>query len=194
MAQTGMVQDKNVKQGFKIFNRGMIMLWRLGLGWHLNAWPKVGGHIMVLQHTGRKSGLKRLTPVNYALVNGEIYCAAGFGPSSDWYRNICANPQVEIWLPDSWWGGLAEEVLDPQLRLPLLKQVMIASGAAAKAFGVDTDVLTDEQIEKATREYRLIRIRRTVARTGPGGPGELSWIWPIATLGCLFLLLFRRKR
>ena len=66
----------------------------------------LSGQIMVLTHTGRKSGLRRRTPVNYALVDGEVYCTAGFGQISDWYRNILANPQVEVWLPDGWWAGV----------------------------------------------------------------------------------------
>ena len=70
----------------------MLLMWRFGLGTWLNVWPSVIGQIMVLTHTGRKSGLKRHTPVNYALVEGEIYCTAGYGRGSDWYRNIEANP------------------------------------------------------------------------------------------------------
>ena len=181
------------RKGFKIFNRFMLLMWRLGMGPQVNAWPKVGGQILVINHIGRKSGQRRQTPANYALVNGEIYCVAGFGPISDWYRNIVANPQVEIWLPDGWWAGLAEEVLDPALRLPLLKKVLVASGLAAPAFGLDLKVLSDEELNRLTRDYRLIRIRRTVARTGPGGPGDLAWIWPLTTLILLLMLLFRRR-
>jgi hypothetical protein len=50
--------------------------------------------------------------VNYAIVDGEVYCTAGFGAVSDWYRNIRTNPEVEVWLPDGWWAGVAEEVTD----------------------------------------------------------------------------------
>ena len=186
--------EENLRQGFKQFNRFMMLMWRLGLGRWANAWPEVGGRIMVITHTGRKTGIKRQTPINYTIDDGEIYCTAGFGSKSDWYRNIMANPEVEIWLPDGWWAGVAEEVTDDQVRMPLLRQVLIDSGFAARAAGIDPVTQTNEELEAATADYRLIRMRRTKACTGPGGPGDLAWLWPLATLILLPLALFRRKR
>ncbi len=186
--------EQKLKRGFKIFNRFMLLAWRLGLGRWINAWPAVGGRIMVLTHTGRKSGKHRQTPVNYAVVNGEIYCVAGFGANADWYQNIVANPQVEVWLPDGWWAGLAEELHDPEHRLLLMRQVIKASGAAGPALGVDADQMSDEELDRVTKAYRLIRIRRTTARTGPGGPGDLDWVWPLSTFVLIAMLLFRRRR
>ena len=181
------------RKNFKIFNRFMLFMWKLGLGPYINAWPEVGGQIMVLNHVGRKTGKRCQTPLNYAEVNGEIYCAAGFGSTSDWYKNIIANPQVEIWLPNGWWAGIAEEVLDEKLRLPIMHKVLIASGAAAPVFGLPIKQMSAEQIAAATVHYSLVRIRRTTARTGPGGPGDLAGIWPLATLFLLWLLLTRRR-
>jgi deazaflavin-dependent oxidoreductase (nitroreductase family) len=188
------VMEEKVRQGFKYFNRFMLMMWRLGLGPWVNAWPEVGGRIMVITHTGRKSGLRRRTPVNYALVDGEIYCTAGFGPVSDWYRNIVAQPQVEVWLPDGWWAGVAEEITDTKLRAPLLRQVLIASGFAARAERIDPVAMTNDELSAATADYRLIRIRRTEARTGRNGPGDLAWVWPLATMILVPLVLLRRRR
>jgi deazaflavin-dependent oxidoreductase (nitroreductase family) len=186
--------EQELRQGFKYFNRFMLLMWRLGLGRWINAWPEVGGRIMVITHTGRKTGVRRRTPVNYTVANGDIYCTAGFGGISDWYRNIVADPQVEVWLPEGWWAGIAEEVLDDQLRLPLLRQVLIDSGFAARAAGLDPMAMSNSELEAATAKYRLIRIRRAAARTGRGGPGDLAWVWPLATFILLPLVLFRRKR
>jgi len=186
--------EEKLRQGFKYFNRFMLMMWRLGLGSWVNAWPEVGGRIMIITHTGRKSGLRRRTPVNYALVDGEIYCTAGFGYTSDWYRNILAQPQVEVWLPDGWWAGVAEEVTDTELRAPLLRQVLIASGFAAYASGLDPVTMTNDALSAATADYRLIHIRRTEACTGRNGPGDLAWVWPLATMILLPLVLLRRRR
>ena len=182
------------RQGFKYFNRFMLLMWRLGWGAWVNAWPDVGGRIMVITHTGRKSGIKRQSPVNYALVGGELYCTAGFGQISDWYRNIRANPNVEVWLPDGWWAGTAEEVTDPGARLLLMRQVLIGSGIVAPLMGVDPRQMSDDALDAATCDYRLIHIRRTAPRTGPGGPGDLAWVWPAATFVLLGMLLMRRKR
>jgi deazaflavin-dependent oxidoreductase (nitroreductase family) len=185
--------EKRLQQVFKRFNRGMLLIWRLGLGPWLNAWPDVGGRILVITHTGRISGLKRRTPLNYAIVGDDIYITAGFGSRSDWYRNLKANPQVEVWLPEGWWRGVVEEINDPQLRLALLRQVLIGSGIVAPIFGINPKSMLDGELDEATNTYRLLRIRRLEACTGPGGPGDLSWIWPLATLILLPLALKRRK-
>ncbi|MFQ5595118.1 MAG: nitroreductase family deazaflavin-dependent oxidoreductase [Anaerolineae bacterium] len=185
--------EEGLRQGFKYFNRFMLLMWRLGLGSWINFWPDVGGRIMVIIHTGRKTGIRRHTPVNYAIVDGELYCTAGFGAISDWYRNIMANPQVEVWLPDGWWAGMAEDITDSEERTSLLRQVLIASGFAAPAAGVYPKRMTDQELEAATANYRLIHIHRTEARTGAGGPGDLAWVWPLAAMSML-PLLWRRAR
>ncbi len=186
--------QESLRQGFKSFNKSMLLLWQLGLGKFVNIWPEWGGQIMVLIHTGRKSGLRRQTPVNYAVVGGDLYCTAGFGHISDWYRNIQANPNVEVWLPDGWWAGVTEEVTAPELRLPLLRQVLIGSGFAARVAGLNPHTMSDEALDAETGDYRVIKIKRTAAKTGPGGPGELAWLWPAATLGLFLLFIFFKSR
>lgn len=178
----------------KFLNPFMLLMWRLGLGSFINISPKYGGRIMVLTHIGRKSGQLRRTPVNYTVSNGELYCLAGFGSISDWYRNMIKNPNVEVWLPDGWWRGVAEEVGNDPSRLSLVRQLMIDSGFAAQAFGrIDPYTISDEELEQISKPYRLIHIKREEARTGREGPGELSWVW-IAATAILLFMLFRRKK
>lgn len=186
--------EAQLRTGFKYFNRYMLLLWRLGLGSWINSWPTVGGRIMVLTTIGRTSGRPRRTPLNYAIVDGEVYCTAGFGSISDWYRNMRANPEVEIWLPNGWWAGLAQEVTDTAARVPLLREVLIGSGIVAPLAGVDPHTLTDEALAAATSSYHLMRIARTEARTGAGGPGDLAWVWPLSTVGVLLLLVRSHRR
>ena len=184
--------EQHLRRGFKYLNRFMLLVWRLGLGSYGNP-TKWGGAIMVLTHTGRKTGLRRRTPINYAIIDGELYCTAGFGRYADWYRNILANPDVEVWLPDGWWAGVAEDVSDSPQRQDLLRQVLIGSGFAAYAAGVNPHAMSDEELDSSTSSYRLLHIRRTEPRTGPDGPGDLAWIWPVSTM-LLLLALLRRKR
>lgn len=181
---------KKLQTGFKYFNKLMIFMWRLGLGPWINAWPKVGGQILVITHTGRKSALKRRTPANFAVIDGEIYCTAGFGSGCDWYRNILVHPEVEIWLPDSWWAGVAKDVSDSPDRLKIMRAVLIGSGFASFAAGINPYRISDEDLAAVTTEYKLIHIRRDSPRTGKGGPGDLWWVWPTAVL---FLLLTKPK-
>jgi deazaflavin-dependent oxidoreductase (nitroreductase family) len=151
-----------LRRAFWWLNRFMIFMWRLGLGIWLND-ARTSGQIMVITHIGRKSGLRRQTPVNYAIVDGELYCLAGFGRTSDWYLNVrhYAN---------------------------LIRQVLIGSGFAALLAGINPRTMSDDELVAATRGYRLLHIRRTGATTGPGGPGDLAWVWPIATAFLLLLL------
>lgn len=186
--------EERLRQAFKYFNRFMLLLWRLGLGPTVNGWPTVGGRIMVLTHTGRKSGIRRRTPVNYAEIGGELYCTAGFGNISDWYRNLLVKPQVEIWLPDGWWAATASDVTDRADSLPILRQVLINSGFAARAVGIEPVHISDEHLRRLTADYRLVQIHRTAPRTGADGPGDLAWLWPLTTLLLLLYLWLPANR
>lgn len=135
-------------------------MWRLGLGPWINAWPAVGGRIMVISHTGRRTGLKRRTPVNYAPVGEAIYCTAGFGRHTDWYRNLAADPHVEVQLPRERWFGVAEDASDAPDRAARLRDVLIASGFAAYLAGINPHRIGAQELERLADEYRLIRILR----------------------------------
>lgn len=188
-------QEIQLGKVFKQFNRFMLLLWRLGLGAYGNG-NRYAGYIMVVKNKGRKTGLTRHTPLNFAIVDDDIYCTAGFGATADWYRNILATPEVEVWLPNGQWAGIAEDVTDLENRTEILRKVIVASGFAGPLFGVNSRKMSDEDFETLFETYRLVRIQRTEALTGPGGPGDLAWIWPLSTL-ILLLLIFtkpRRKR
>ncbi len=182
-----------LKHTFKYLNRVMLLMWRLGLGGFINIAPRYLGRIMVLVHTGRKSGRTRYTPVNFVAMDGDIYCMAGFGQQSQWYKNIQTHPEVEIWLPDGWWTGQAEEVTDRSDRARILRAILNNTGFAAPLFeGIHPRQLADADFERLIEDhdYRLLLIRRNAAMTGPNGPGELAWIWPVLVLA---LLIIQRK-
>ena len=131
-------------QMFKYFNRFMILMWRMGLGSVLNAMPPEFGRYIVLIHTGRKSGLKRQTPVNYAEVDGDIYSTAGFGAGSQWYQNMMAKPQIEIWMSSGWYQAEAEDVTENADSLRLMREVLIGSGFAATVLAqIDARTVSD---------------------------------------------------
>jgi deazaflavin-dependent oxidoreductase (nitroreductase family) len=149
-------QMNTLRKVFHALNRFMVFMWKIGWGKMINMWPAGFGRIMVIKHRGRKSGKEYLTPVNYALVDGEIYCTAGFGSGSDWYRNMLANPNIELWLPEGKRKARAEDISDSSNRLFLLRQVIIASGFAAPLFGINPKKVNDEQLDALSKEYRLV--------------------------------------
>ena len=149
-------QLKTLRRVFRAMNPFMVFMLKIGLGWTMNIMPSVSGRIMVIKHRGRKSGKEYLTPVNYAIVDGEIYCTAGFGSMSDWYRNMLAKPSIELRLPEGWRRARAEDVSDSPKRVFLMRQAIIGSGFAGPLFGVNQKKLNDEQLDAVTKDYRLI--------------------------------------
>jgi len=58
----------------------------------------LGHWLVIVTHIGRRSGRTRRTPLyvqHYDLTTREVMVVAAFG-NTDWYRNICAAPAVEI--------------------------------------------------------------------------------------------------
>jgi deazaflavin-dependent oxidoreductase (nitroreductase family) len=182
--------EHRLRQGFKVMNRFMVLMWRLGLGYWMR-WSWLSGQIMVITHVGRVSGKRRRTPVNFALYHDDVYCTAGFGQVSDWYRNIQHHPEVELWLPGEWWKAIAQDVSESEDAPERLRDVLIASGFAARVFGLDPEKLSREDYLELLKTYRLVHFQRTTACTGAGGPGDLTWIWPLALV---LLFLGRRNR
>lgn len=75
----------------RAFFRAPIVLYRLGLGWLL------GRRILLLVHTGRKSGVRREAVLE--VVDRERTApivVSGFGGRSDWLLNLRVNPDVEV--------------------------------------------------------------------------------------------------
>ena len=61
--------QRRLSAGFRYVNRALVLMWRLGLGRWLNVWPAGSGRIMVLGHTGRRSGRRFWTPLNLSLIH-----------------------------------------------------------------------------------------------------------------------------
>ena len=156
-------------------NRGMVTLWRLGLGRWAEAWPSVGGRVLVVEHRGRTSGARYLTPLNFAREDGELFCLAAFGSGADWYRNVMKPGTAVLWLPDGRWTASAADVTDEPGARRRIRQVLVDSGFAARLFGLNPLLMTDDELGEATAPYRLVRFEQ-VTRVEPGYD-DLRWIW-----------------
>ena len=68
--------------------------------------------VLLLTTIGRKSGIPRVTPLQYEEVDGLYYLGSARGTQADWYRNILMNPQVVIQIREQKFTGSAEAVTD----------------------------------------------------------------------------------
>jgi deazaflavin-dependent oxidoreductase (nitroreductase family) len=175
---------ERLRREFRRLNRFVVLLWRLGLGPVFGWFPSTAGQILVLQHVGRRSGREFRSPVNYAEVDGALYCLAAFGSGSDWYRNLMAAPRVEAWLPRGRWIVEVSDVSGRPDRNRLALEVLRSSGFAAPAFGLHPDAMSDQELSDVTAEYRLLRLARRERLEGSAADLRWWWLLPIGGI-CL---------
>ena len=179
------------RRAFKLANRcGMIQLHRAGLA----AWlgNPLTGYQLLLVTTGRRSGLRRPTPLEYLLADGAVWVMAGYGPRTDWYRNLLADPRVEVLLPGRHpFVGTAEEILDPAVRERIVVALARATGLPGFLIGANPWTAPDEKILRLVAWVPLIRITPLAGplAAGPDDPGGLAWLprQIAATLATLWL-------
>jgi deazaflavin-dependent oxidoreductase (nitroreductase family) len=171
-----------MRRFFRILNRFfMVPMFRLGFG------PFFGnpfwGYIMVLKIVGRKSGKLRYAPVNYAIHGGKVYCLAGFGRTSDWYRNLRAAAAVEAILPGGAIAGTAQEVQAPAERRLIIRQILKNGGFAGFLEGFNPYRIDDQALMERTAGMPLICIQPVGLGSGASDPGGWAWVgMPAAAL------------
>ncbi len=137
----------------------MRFLYRAGLG-------RVVGRMVLLQTTtGRKSGLPRVTPLQYEELDGAIYVASARGAKADWFRNILAERCVRVQIGAREFNALAEPVTDPcriadflELRLKRHPRMV---GAILKSVGVPASP-TRAELEAYAGQLAMVILRRSV--------------------------------
>jgi deazaflavin-dependent oxidoreductase (nitroreductase family) len=55
-----------------------------------------------------------VTPLQYEEVDGDFYVAAARGVKADWFRNVQANPNVEVRVSSRRFRGRAEPITDTE--------------------------------------------------------------------------------
>ena len=172
-------------RSFNVVNRWFVVpAFEAGLG-PLFSTP-VAGSLMILRTTGRSSGLRREAPLGYALLDGAVYVCAGFGRQTAWYRNLVADPRVEVVLPTIAFSGKAETVLDDAEWSRAFRAYLDAIGLVGRALLGDVERASPERQARLRIELPLVRIRPTGIAAGPADPGGRMWL--IATLGWLVAL------
>ncbi|MCB0962068.1 MAG: nitroreductase family deazaflavin-dependent oxidoreductase [Acidimicrobiales bacterium] len=72
--------------------------------------PFEGAPMVLLHHTGAKTGTERVTPLMSRREGDDLYIfasKAGAPDNPDWFHNLRANPQTTIEVPDG--EGVAEQ-------------------------------------------------------------------------------------
>jgi len=130
------------------------VLYAIGLG------PIIGRIILLLTTTGRKTGLKRITPLQYEEIDGKYYLGSARGLKSDWVRNIQVDPQVEIRVKSLNIQGQAEVVADPCriadfVEVRLQRHPFMIGMIMQKAHGLPKHP-SREQLEKLAEDEALV--------------------------------------
>ena len=180
----------SLDRAFRLLNRFYaIPAMKAGLG-PLHANP-VTGSWMLLRTTGRRSGRAREVALGYAIVDGSVYCSAGFGPRTKWYLNLLADSRVEVVLPGGAFAGRAEPVTDPAELDRAWRALIRSLGVLGRAF-VCAPGASAEELGVRTMNLPLIRIRPVGIAAGPADPG--GWLWATLTVVGVVWLLARIRR
>lgn len=181
--------------GFKALNRVMMVpIHRAGLG----AWlgTPVGGYMLLLRVRGRRSGLVREVPLSYLVADGAPWVMAGFGSRTQWFRNLLADPEVEVRLPGRTLRCRAEEARDPTVRARILPALTRAAGVPGTMIGCNPWAAPDERILELLSWIPLVRLTPVdgPVAAGPDDPGGHAWIWRQAVVLGLTVWLLRACR
>lgn len=89
---------------------------------------------VVLETTGRKTGLPRRTPVGGRVINRQFWMVAGDGEAADYVRNIKSHSAVRLRIKGRWRRGTAVLLSDDDAG-SRLEQVPRFNSAMVRALG-----------------------------------------------------------
>jgi deazaflavin-dependent oxidoreductase (nitroreductase family) len=171
-------RERRMHGVFMQLNRWMtIPMLRAGLGPWLGS--PAGGWLLLMRVRGRRSGAVREVPLSYLVDEGAVWVMAGFGPGTQWYRNLLADPTVDLVLPGRTRRCIAEEVRDPETRRRMMPKLLRATGAPGYMSGCDPWHASVDEILSVTASVPLLRLEPVgdALVAGPDDPGGLGWVW-----------------
>jgi deazaflavin-dependent oxidoreductase (nitroreductase family) len=135
--------------GYQDFNAGVIKEFRENKG-------KVAAFgdapVVLLHTTGAKSGRERVNPLVALLDGGGVYVVASKGgapANPDWFRNLVANPKVEVELGEDRFPAVATPITGPERDRLFAAQVAAQPGFA------------DYEKKAGDRVIPVVELRRT---------------------------------
>jgi deazaflavin-dependent oxidoreductase (nitroreductase family) len=147
-------------KGFSRFlYRLPILLYRVGLG------ILMGRRFLLLEHTGRRSGLPRnavLEVIRFDRNEEMYYVVSAFGERADWYKNICKDPSVRIQVGWKWKKAQAQ-LLDVE---KTEKEILVYARSHPKVFRVLVERLLgyevgegEDELMDLARKFIVVGIR-----------------------------------
>ena len=150
------------------------------------------GYLMVVRTRGRRTGLMRAAPLGYVVLDGAIYCCAGFGETTAWYRNVLADPAVEVVLPGRTLRGTAVPVRAPDEWVRAYRALIASLGVVGRLTVGDVRGVDDAELLAAHGGIPLVRIIPSAFVAGPLDPGGRFWLVPWMASAVLTWRLGRR--
>ena len=168
-----------IQRAFLLVNAGLVApALRAGLGVVIGT--PLFGHLLLLRTTGRRTKRTREVPLGYVIREGAIWCVAGYGAPTPWYRNLLDDPRVEVVLPGRRLDAIALPVTDDLAWLRAYRALIASFGLTGRLVVGDLRRISDEQLLARHRSLPIVRI---VPRTGPR-PIEAGW-WDEGWAGAL---------
>jgi deazaflavin-dependent oxidoreductase (nitroreductase family) len=171
-----------IQRGFLAVN-GLVVAPALRHGLGRMIGNPVTGHLMILRTRGRVTGRRREAPLGYVIRDGAVWCVAGYGRATPWYRNLLADPAVEVVLPGRTFRGIATTVDDQCDWAAAYRDLIRSFGVLGRAVVGSIDGMTDEQLRARFDALPIIRID-PVAPAAPIRPG----IWDRGPMGALVVV------
>ena len=134
-----------------------VHLYRMGLG------PLFGDRFLLLEHVGRASGEPRQAVVEVVEHSGDDYVVcSGFGPRSDWYRNLRKTPRATVRVGRSRFAVTAHPLDAEEAGELMIRYALRHPRAAARllrymGFIVDG---TKDDYRRVGRELPFVRLSR----------------------------------
>jgi deazaflavin-dependent oxidoreductase (nitroreductase family) len=131
--------------------RAPIGLYRVGLGGLL------GKRFLLLEHTGRRSGLLRRTMLEVVERDAAPIVVSGYGERSDWYRNVSADPNVTYTIGRRRVAATADR-LDHAAAVAVFERYKESHPKAAKVIGRRLGVSLIDDVDGAAAALPLFRL------------------------------------